>query len=288
MFCSIATGTLWLGTPVSCTAGPVIYWGAEDPYAIPDRIKAWGVHNGIDVPRDRLLVVRRPAGRKLTLADLSWLDALTRGAVRLGASALAVDTVSVAGGLEEENANAEVGELMARCHTLAHETGMHITVLAHTPSTGALRPRGATAFYDNARQVLGIVADGKGRRISMTKNNNGPKPRPKSVRIEGVPGIRQIKGEEPQSVGVMVIDASEEAGRAEDDEIVLEVLRSLGGEVCHVPVLKLHAAIPPELEWSRAKVYTWCKRMVPRGRLEWVKKRGLRLQATNLVGDLLD
>jgi hypothetical protein len=286
MDCCVATHTQWLGTSVSKDAGPVIYWGAEDPSAIPDRIAAWEEHNGIRVPPDRLHVVDVPPGLHLTLKDLSWLAAIERKAIAIGASKITVDTVSVAGGLVSENDNAEVGAMIAGCVRLANATSAHISILVHTPKGGS-GPRGASAFRDNVRQVLEIVVDKEGSTLKMTKNNNGPKPRPHRFEIVGVSGIRKIRGQEPQSVGVMVLDASAAAGRAEDDEIVFEVLRSLGGEVGPVAISKLHSAIAVDLGWTRQKVYRWRDRMKPSHRIEVVGRDGLRIPAPSLVSDLL-
>ena len=276
MASSIAAGGPWLGSTISQGAGPVIYWGAEDSQAIPERIAAHKAHFELSYSADRLHVVRNPAGRRLTLSDTAWVETLLRRASELGASLIVIDTLSLAGDLEDENGAGEVGRLMARLIRLADESGAHVMVLHHPPKGGS-GPRGSGALLGAARQVFELVSDKDGTRLKMTKNNNGPKSRPKSVEIVSVLGIRQIRGGRREDVGVMVLDTAESAARAEDDEVVLDLLRTLGGEDGLITMSALGTAVNRELEWKRSKLNRWRDRMAPQGRIEYVKNRGVRL-----------
>jgi hypothetical protein len=272
---SVATLEPWLGSPVSADAGPVIYWAAEDPGSAPERFRAHEMQFG-GSDAGRLFVVKPPSGRLLTLADLEWVEALHGAATRLGASLVVIDTLSVAGGLEDENGAGEVGQLMARLVGIASDTGAHVMVVHHPPkNAGGLR--GSSALLGSAREVLELATDADGTRLRMTKRNNGPKPRPKSVQVIEVEGARRYRDGSTGTVGVMVIDAAQAAGRAEDDMIVLEIVRAAAADLlpAEVRLTSMLPAVSAALPgWNVSKLKRWRDRFVKIGRLDKGTREG--------------
>lgn len=95
-----------------------------------------------------------------------------------------IDPVASAGGLDDENSNAEVGAFVTNLRSMAKRTGCTILLVHHTSKEGshkldAAAGRGASALKGGARWILNLAQDKDGEETSpfiqgrITKNTHG-------------------------------------------------------------------------------------------------------------------
>jgi DNA-binding transcriptional ArsR family regulator len=130
-------------------------------------------------------------------------------------------------GLENEDANAQVGALMARLQQLAAVTNACILIIHHPPKNGS-GLRGAGAFTGSARVILEI--NERGRLQHTTNGNNLGRPmEPVAVRMEPVEGIRKVEGQADEPVAVFTTDTETTNTTHPTRERILQLVDDLGG-----------------------------------------------------------
>jgi RecA-family ATPase len=125
--CSVATGVPWLGHRVAVDPATVIYVVGEGGSGLHSRISAWEEDNGIDVPRERLVILLLPD----SISSAMFWEELCDLALVVGARLVVLDTFSsLAPAADETDDAAVVLRYMAALATdidgavvLAHHTG---------------------------------------------------------------------------------------------------------------------------------------------------------------------
>lgn len=143
MCVAIAAGKSdWFGQRV--TAAPVLYCALEGERGIGKRLKAWATHHGQHLPT-ALRFVTQP----LDLRNACDVDDLATAilAVGGGSGLLVIDTLNRAAPGADENASADMGELIEACQELRRRIGGTVMLVHHTGKDGTKGLRGHSSLH---------------------------------------------------------------------------------------------------------------------------------------------
>lgn len=165
---SVASGQPWAGVPAS--AGAVLYYAAEDPCGVNERITASVLASGVD-PNSTHLTVMPPQPDGMSLYGPGKLITEILGAkVRL----VIVDTLSAAFSGEDQDRASAATTIMSRLNTIATTFRCAVLVVHHPDKNGSKRPTGSGQFFNRADAVLRAEKRADHTAIIVEKLRNGP------------------------------------------------------------------------------------------------------------------
>ena len=172
--CSVATGAPFLGHIIR-KPGPVLYLASEGLESIRPRVAAWAKHHGKDMADlDGIHLSTIEAG---TLALLNPADtqAIIDDIDRLGIkpAMVVIDTLAMAGGLEDENSAAQMGALMANLRRIAEASGAYVMVVHHAGKGEGAKYRGSSALRAACSTVLTLNGSGDAMSLKLDKYRHG-------------------------------------------------------------------------------------------------------------------
>jgi Bifunctional DNA primase/polymerase, N-terminal/AAA domain len=149
MACAIATGTEWLGYPVQIAASPVSYVVGEGISGLNNRIAAWEMNAGVDVPNEMLLTYPLP---ELSMREEEFWELLTEDAKARGDRAVFLETFSSLAPEADETKDAAWTIRKLTALSLAIDG---VAMLGHHTGWGSQdRVRGGSQFERNSDFVL--------------------------------------------------------------------------------------------------------------------------------------
>lgn len=172
--CSIATGSDFLGHVVR-EPGPVLYLAAEGLESIRPRVASWAQHYGkplSDLDGIHLstveaggLALRNPADTQAIIDDIDRLG--------ISPAMLVVDTLAMAGGLEDENSAAQMGGLMANLRRIAEATGAFVMLVHHAGKGEGAKYRGSSALRAACSTAFTLTGAGDTMSLRLDKYRHG-------------------------------------------------------------------------------------------------------------------
>jgi hypothetical protein len=198
----IATGRDFHGRSVQ--AGNVVYVAAEGAAGLPDRLDAWAIRNGCEVPdAPRFGVIERPAD----VANPAILAGFVASIRALSPVFVVLDTQSRCSVGRDLNSTAEATLFYDAVSALARELGAQVLVLAHNNRSGdyAGNHQGP-AMVDTH---LSLKREGQNARLRCAKQKDGAPEEAAAMdftaRVVSL-GIQDEKGREITS---LVLDSAE-------------------------------------------------------------------------------
>lgn len=166
---AVADGAEWFGCHV--TAAPVAYAALEGEHGFRQRVDAWQVHHGRDLPA-ALRFVMQPFDLR-NADDLRELaDSVTASG---GAGGLLVlDTLSRASGAADENSSKDMGEIVSAAAALQSKLGGTVLLIHHTGKDATKGLRGHSSLFaalDSAIEVT-RTDDRRAWRIAKSKDDS--------------------------------------------------------------------------------------------------------------------
>ena len=203
---SVATGTPWLGRSVS-RAGRTLYVASEESGA-HDRLTAWERHHKVEIPRERLAVLRDG----VNLGDPDELGELVQVIRSDEFELIVVDTLNRSMPGLDENSTKDMSLATAGAARLLRGTGGSgsVVIVHHTGKDGTIR--GNSALSSNADAVLMLSGDPvSGVSMGAAKRKDRPKGGTTWFRFKAVPGtdsgvLDEMDTDSPLTQGVRVQD----------------------------------------------------------------------------------
>ena len=142
--CRVASGTPFAGKPVIQSS--VVILAGEGVHGLPRRVKAWCIHNKIDMKTLPLAISRM--GASLTNADdvKSLIMDLKELLGNQQIGMIIIDTVARNFGPGDENSTKDMGIFNASCDRLRNEFNTTVLAVHHTGQADKTRGRGSMAL----------------------------------------------------------------------------------------------------------------------------------------------
>lgn len=164
---AVAEGEKWFGHRI--TSVPVVYLALEGEYGFRQRVKAWKVNQGRDLPAALKFILHPLDLRKPD--DLAALaDAVMTAGV--GGGLLVIDTLNRASGGADENSGKDMGEIIDAAKALQSRLGGTVLLIHHTGKDQSKGLRGHSSLYAALDSALEVRRDGDGRKWSIAKSKD--------------------------------------------------------------------------------------------------------------------
>lgn len=181
----------WHGNPIGI-AGPVFYIAGEGFSGTPQRLKAWGIHHGIDLKSIPFFVSDRPARFLEKEGTEELIRAINELVEANGTPVLVIiDTLNRNFGPGDENSTADMTCFVAAIDdSLRIRYGCAVLIIHHTGLTATERARGASALRASLDWEYRLEKNADGTRtLTCTKAKDHAEPEPISfipeeIRIE--------------------------------------------------------------------------------------------------------
>ncbi|CAG9273335.1 Putative helicase [Paraburkholderia unamae] len=165
--CALAAGRdEWFGYRVG--AAPVTYCVLEGRGGMGQRLRAWQEHQGSGPP-ERLRFVAQELDLRSDVAELAEAIVVAGGARGL----VVIDTLAHSMGAFDENAPADMTELVSRCGELQRLTGGAVLLVHHSGKDPTKGERGHSALRGALDASIEVVRDGSARRWRVSKAKDG-------------------------------------------------------------------------------------------------------------------
>ncbi|MFA6312516.1 MAG: AAA family ATPase [Sterolibacterium sp.] len=166
---AVADGAEWFCCHV--TAAPVVYIALEGEHGFRQRVDAWQVHHGRDLPAG-LRFVMQP----FDLRNADDLRELADSVTASGAAGglLVLDTLSRASGAADENSSKDMGEIVSAAAALQSKLGGTVLLIHHTGKDATKGLRGHSSLFaalDSAIEVA-RTDDRRAWRIAKSKDDS--------------------------------------------------------------------------------------------------------------------
>lgn len=163
MAMALATKTDFLGFPVRERCG-VIIAAAEGSGTLPARLEAARRKAGIKWPLpigiiQRVPDLKDPAALQTFVDDLRVIIADMNAKYRVPVRAVALDTVSAAFSIENENDNSEAAHICKTLGWIGAELGVAVIPIHHFGKNADQGLRGASAWRANVDHAISVIAD---------------------------------------------------------------------------------------------------------------------------------
>jgi len=181
MGASIAEGVPWFGCRV--TQAPVTYVVLEGEYGFRQRVKAWQLHHGRNLPA-ALRFIMQPFDLRNTddLAGLADAAIASGGANGL----LVIDTLNRAASGADENSSADMGELIDSCRVLQTKLGGTVLLVHHSGKDAAKGLRGHSSLHAALDAAIEVTRNDTMREWRIAKSKDGDDGAAHAFRLETV------------------------------------------------------------------------------------------------------
>lgn len=246
---AIARGVPWRGLKVA--QGRVRYIVAEGRGGFRKRIKAYGMHHGVDLDQVPMAVMETAPNFLLNDDVKAVAQAVSASQ---GADVIVVDTFAKVTPGANENAGEDMGKALDNCRRISEATGALVILVHHTGKDvdrGARGWSGIRAAADFETEVCKDEASGK-RWLQVTKQKDGDDDGRWGFKLEDVI-VGLDEDDDPITSCVLADDEAPEKGRARKvdgkrklgpwEEVILETFAEMqmGGDV-KLPALVIAAA----------------------------------------------
>lgn len=161
---SIARGVPWFGNRTF--AAPVTYLILEGEAGLRNRVEAWEIHNGANIPKG-FMAMAQP----FELAELAQVEAL--GAVLPKGGVLIIDTLNRAAPGLDENSSQDMGLILAGMKRLQEITGGLILIVHHTGKDASKGLRGHSSLHAALDGAIEVERSATSRCWSAAKVKDG-------------------------------------------------------------------------------------------------------------------
>jgi len=193
--CCLATGTDWIGMPVS-RPGPVVVLVFEGRHAFGKKIRAWKAIN--DFPASKpigVYVVEQP----VNFLDRVAVFALVNVINARKAHELVIDTLAQSIGAEEENT--EMQTAVTNAAMIRRLTGARVVFIHHSGKDRKRGARGGTALTAAADTVLSLDEERDGHVLRCVRQRDGERFAPVFLRLTKTPDGSTVLFERRESAG---------------------------------------------------------------------------------------
>lgn len=153
------------GLPLNLTRLRVLLLAFEGAHSIPDRLRAWLMANGLEVPEENFFIRHALGG----LSDTKTREELSKDIIALGPDIVIFDTLGAAtAGIDEDKAK-EMGPIIEWCRDLAEGIDGLCLLVTHPPKGNINTVRGSNVLEGNTDGVIQVKQKGKGISIVPTK-----------------------------------------------------------------------------------------------------------------------
>jgi hypothetical protein len=164
---AIARGIPWRGKKVK--QGKVVYIVAEGGGGFRKRLKAYAMHNDIDLADVPFGVIHAAPN----LLDAGQVKRICASIERNGARVIVVDTFAQSMPGANENAGEDVSKAISHIRGVGRKVGAMVILVHHTGKDATKGARGWSGLRAAADFELEIVREGENRMINTTKQKDG-------------------------------------------------------------------------------------------------------------------
>lgn len=161
---SIARGVPWFGSRTF--AAPVTYLILEGEAGLRNRVEAWEIHNGANIPKG-FMAMAQP----FELAEPAQVEAL--GAVLPKGGVLIIDTLNRAAPGLDENSSQDMGRILTGMKRLQEITGGLVLVVHHTGKDASKGLRGHSSLHAALDGAIEVERSATSRCWSAAKVKDG-------------------------------------------------------------------------------------------------------------------
>jgi len=226
----VASGGSWCGHKLD--PAPVLYVAAERAALTRDRLEAWQVHTGRQVPENFSTLYYAPH-------LLSHTEALSELIKETGARLVVLDTYARVTVGTEENSAKDSGLMQEQLAKLARSVeGVAVLVVHHSGKDSGKGLRGSTAFLgavDLTIELSTVSADIV--QAKVTKSNAARTPIPEHFRFEPVL-LDPEPGEVEKREAAVLISTTYQAAVSDLGVSVLELLRETPGGLTQAEIVR--------------------------------------------------
>jgi putative DNA primase/helicase len=167
MCAAVAGGAEWFDCRV--TVSPVVYVALEGEHGFRQRVKAWQIHQGQDLPAG-LRFVMQPFDLRNPddLAELA--DAVTASGGAGGL--LVIDTLNRAAGGADENSSKDMGEIIDAAKVLQSQLGGTVLLIHHSGKDQTKGLRGHSSLHAALDAAVEVRRDGDRREWVIAKSKD--------------------------------------------------------------------------------------------------------------------
>jgi hypothetical protein len=157
----------------ACQKGVVLHVAGEDEIGLRQRVQAFCKRNQVGDPSYAILPGR------LDLAERSSVDALIADIEAAKVERcepvvlVIIDTLARCASIDE-NSSREMGEVVAACDRIRHETGTAVLIIHHSGKEEKKGARGSSALRAAVDSEIQVQGKDGGRGLWVTKQRNGP------------------------------------------------------------------------------------------------------------------
>jgi hypothetical protein len=165
---AIAAGEDWFDCRVK--AAPVVYVALEGEAGFIQRVKAWQLHHGKDLPPALRFIMQgldlRDPG------DVSEIAAAVNASGCAG-GVLVIDTLNRAASGADENTSRDMGELIDACKQLQSELSGLVVLVHHSGKDATKGLRGHSSLYAALDAAIEVTRNGDRREWAIDKAKDG-------------------------------------------------------------------------------------------------------------------
>lgn len=185
LLAAVSSGFQWFGIPAK--AAPVVYITLEGQAGMPQRIRAYRTKKGL---LDRISFIEQPIDLRQPDILKELIDRI-RGA-GLGGGVVCIDTLAASAPGMDENASADMGQLIANLQVLQAELGGFVLVVHHSGKDESKGLRGWSGLNGALDCAIAVsrVSEAKQnttRRWELSKSKDGSDGMRREFELEQVP-----------------------------------------------------------------------------------------------------
>lgn len=199
----------WFGRRLERT--PVVYAALEGEHGFRQRVNAWQLHHGRDVPTNLRFVLQPfDLRERQDLSDLA--DAATASGA--GRGLLVIDTLNRATGGSDENSSKDMGDIIDAAKTLQSQLGGTVLLVHHTGKDQTKGLRGHSSLHAALDAAIEVLRNNERREWRIAKSKDDCDSAAHAFRLQIVEIGKDEYGEPVTSCAVVPDDSPVELRRA--------------------------------------------------------------------------
>ena len=228
MALELASGGTWAGHTLTEPLR-VLYVAAERPYDLRDRVEAWKLHTGREIPETFGMLPPVPDGPNLL--DDARVSGLCQVIREHGYRVVILDTFARLTVGIEENSSRDTGPVLERLERIREATdGGAVTFVHHSGKDTSKGMRGSSAILGAVSLTVAVDGSEGQLRARVDKSNSGADPLPEHYKISPLV-LPAEDGETDARDGAVLIPWTGGGPSEELSALILELIRdAYGGE----------------------------------------------------------
>ena len=208
MSAAIAAGVPWFDCRVK--AAPVVYVALEGEAGFRNRVTAWRMHHGKEMPPDLQFIMQgfdlRHGGDVAAIAAAVTASGCAGGV-------LVIDTLNRAASGADENTSRDMGELINACKRLQSELSGLVVLVHHSGKDATKGLRGHSSLYAALDAAIEVTRNGDRREWAIEKAKDGSDGERRAFKLHVVEIGTDDYGEPETSCAVVPDDAPADSRR---------------------------------------------------------------------------